>query len=242
MSFVSVILVLFFFSNSSNTATIGTVDLSSNQSIIEKGEEVDLTISMSNAKVAAFQFSLYFDETKLDLISSPQNTNVIGNRILYVWYDENGGSGAKTGNLETFKFKAKEEGLANFQIEGEFYSEKGQLIQTNFKGTQVQIGKEETKLEKEAKEEQGQNKVASNANLQVLRLDKEGMVPNFESGIYQYYLTVPTTIEKIEVLAIAENPNATVQITGNENLKEGFNIIKVQVLSEDKTRQQYLYD
>ena len=97
-------------------------------------------------------------------------------------------------------------------------------------------------LEKEAKEEQGQNKVASNANLQVLRLDKEGMVPNFESGIYQYYLTVPTTIEKIEVLAIAENPNATVQITGNENLKEGFNIIKVQVLSEDKTRQQYLYD
>lgn len=235
ISFLGAISILFFLSNATDASTTGSVDLSSNYEVIEKGEEVEISISIQNSKTGAFHFYLYFDDAKLDLVSSPENTNVIGNRIIYVWYDKNGGSAAKTGKLETFKFKAKEDGLASFQIEGEFYSEIGQLIQTDFKGTQVQIGKEETKLEREAKEEQGGSSQSNNATLQALRLDREGIVPNFESGVHEYYLAIANTVNEIEVLAIAENPNATVEIIGNQNLKEGLNQIKIQVTSEDKT-------
>ena len=128
----------------------------------------------------------------------------------------NGGVAAKVGELDKMVFKAKDKGLANFVIDGEFYSDKGQLIQTNFENFQLQIGNEE-KLEMQA--EQGNNTQANNALLQQLRIDIEGMVPNFQSDIYQYDLTIPININDIEVLAVPENPNSQIEVTGNTRFK-----------------------
>ena len=61
------------------------------------------------------------------------------------------------------------------------------------------------------------------------------MVPDFNNNTYDYYITVKNDIKDIEVLAIAENKNSKIQIEGNSNLKEGLNLIKVQVTSPDKT-------
>lgn len=222
--------------HSSFATSTGVVLLSANQNNIEKGEEIEIAIHLENNKTAAFHSYLYFDDSKVEYVSGPENTNVVENRVIFVWYDETGGKGAKEGELAKFKFKAKEDGLANFIVQGEFYSAVGQLIQTDFKETQIRIGKEETKLEKEAKEEQGTNNQSNNATLQVLRIDKEGLVPNFEKDIYEYYLTIPNEISQLEVLAIPENPMAEIAVTGNTNLKQGPNEIKIQVLSEDKTQ------
>ena len=133
-------------------------------------------------------------------------------------------------------FKAKEDGISNFVIDGEFFSEKGQSIQTNFEAVQVQVGKEESNLEMQARQEQGTSTQTSNANLQSLRLDKEGMVPIFNSDIYEYDLIISNDINNLEVLAIAENPNAQIEIIGNTGLKDGLNLIKINVISEDKTQ------
>lgn len=129
------------------------------------------------------------------------------------------GSGAKQGELEKLVFKAKAKGLANFVINGEFYGEKGQLIKNKFENLQVQIGKEETSLEKQGREEQGTNSEANNANLKSLRLDIEGIVPKFNSNITKYDITISNDINNIEVLAVPENPNASVEVTGNNRLK-----------------------
>ena len=90
-------------------------------------------------------------------------------------------------------------------------------------------------MEKQASGEQGIDSKASNANLQALRLNIEGITPNFENNIYEYYLTVDNNIKEIEVLAITENPNANVDVSGNTNLKDGLNVINIVVTSEDKT-------
>lgn len=45
------------------------------------------------------------------------------------------------------------------------------------------------------------------------------MVPSFETDIYQYDITVPSDKKDIEVLAITENPNAQIEITGNTRIK-----------------------
>lgn len=214
----------------------GIVLINSNKEVIEKGEEVEITVYIENAKTAAFHFFLYFDELKLEYISGPEYTNVIGNRVIFVWYDAKGGSGAKEGELVKFKFRAKDNGLATFSLQGEFYAQTGQLIQTEEKEKQIQIGKEKTSLELQAQEEQGTDTQNSNAVLQTLRLNKEGLTPNFEKDKYEYYLTIPNNIHELEVLAIAENPNATVEITGNTSLKEGLNLITIRVVSVDKTQ------
>ena len=223
------------FYNSSYALTQGTVYLTSNKDVIDKDEEIEISVNIENVSTAAFNFFLYFDELKLEYISGPENTNVIGNRIIFAWYDETGGNKAKVGELVKFKFKAKEEGIATFSIQGVFYSNISQLIQTEFRETQIQIGKEKSDLQKQAEEEQGSDLQRNNANLQVLRIDKEGIVPNFQKDIYEYYLNIPNDIQDIEVLAIPENSNATIEISGNTGLQEGLNIITIKVTSEDKT-------
>lgn len=238
--YIFVFLFVFCHFNISYASSTGTVYLSSDKSAIEKGEEIEITLLIENAKTAAFTSYLYFDDLKLDYISGPDNTNMIENRIIYVWYDQTGGNIPKDKELAKFKFKAKENGICKFYIKGEFYNKEGELIQINYKDIEVQVGKEETKLEKEVAEEQSSNSQISNATLQVLRLDKEGITPNFEKDIYQYYLTISNEINKIEVLAISENSNANVEITGNTNLKEGLNFINIKVTSEDK-KQSNLY-
>lgn len=233
----TLILISLCFFITSDASSMGNVYLSSNKEVVEKGEEIEISLWMENAKTAALTAYLSYDESKLEYISGPENINIKQNQIIFVWYDEAGGNNPKEGELAKFKFKAKEEGISTLHVSGDFYDKEAQKIQTDFKGIQVQIGREETKLEKEADEQKGTNLESNNATLQTLRLDKEGLVPNFEKEIKEYYLTIPNSIHTIEVLAISENPNATVEITGNTDLKEGLNLIKIQIVSEDKTQQ-----
>ncbi len=224
-----------FFFYSSYALKTGTVYLESNKETLEKEDEIEVSVNLKDTQTAAFNFSLYFDDTKFEYISNIENTNVVGNRIVFVWYDKSGLNGAKQGELVKFKFKAKENGIATFNLQGEFYSEKGQLIDTNFEEKQVRIGKEESILEMQSQGEQGTDSSTSNANLKTLRLNIEGITPNFEKDVYEYYITVGNSVKEIDVLAVSENPNANVEITGNTNLKEGLNVINIVVTSEDKT-------
>lgn len=230
------LLYSFYLFNISYATNTGIVYLESNKDTIEKGEEIEITVNLKDAKTSAFNLSLYFDNSKLEYISNSDNTNVIENRIIFVWFDSAGGSGSKDGEVARFKFKAIEDGLVTFTVLGEFYSQTGQMIKTDFKEKQIEIGKEETLLQQQANEEHGIDFQSSNASLQVLRVDKEGITPNFDSNIYEYYLIVSNEVNNIDVLTISENPNAFVEVTGNDNLKEGLNTISIKITSEDKTQ------
>ena len=214
--------------------TTGTVYLNTNKEIVEIGEEIEVTINIENIKTAAFTAYINFDDTKFEYISGTENTNVIGNRVITLWFDQLGGKQAKTGELIKLKFKAKANGLANFVISGQFYSENGQLIETDFKELQVEVGKKETKL---TSDEQGTDTNKSNADLKSLRVDIEGIVPTFAQDVKQYYLNIRNTINNVDVLAVAENPKSSIEITGNINLKDGLNVISIKVVSEDKTQE-----
>ena len=219
----------------------GTVYLTSRQNEVNPGEEIEITVNLQNNKIAACNFYIYFEDTKVEFIDnnsqedSTYNIKLNSKYINFVWFDKLGGEGAKNGEITTFKFRAKENGLATFTINGEFYDQNGQLIQTDFKEEQIKIGKEESNLQKQSKEE-GTNLEGNNSNLQVLRVDKEGLIPSFEKDIQEYYLNVSKDTSFVDVLAISENKNATVEIQGNENLEERTNKIIVKVTSADKTQ------
>ena len=234
---ITLVLSFLCFNGISNASSMGNAYLSSNKEVVETQEELEITLNIENVKTVALTAYLTYDTSKLEYISGPENINIKQNQIIFVWYDETGGNNPKEGELAKFKFKAKENGLTTIQVSGDFYNKEAQEMSIDFRGTQIQIGKEETKLEKEVKEEKGTNLEGSNATLQTLRLDKEGLIPNFEKEINEYYLTIPNEISSIEVLAVSENPNAIVEITGNTNLKEGLNVITIQITSEDKTKQ-----
>lgn len=157
--FVILIFVLGFccFENFAYSNNRATVYLESKEEIVEQGSQIEIMTHIKNEKVAACNFSIYFDTSKLEFIPNSDNTdfmgniNLLSNRINFVWFDPLAGEGARDGKIDTFKFRAKEKGLATFTIEGQFYNKNGQLIETDFKETQVQIGKEENSLQKQAR-------------------------------------------------------------------------------------------
>ena len=78
----------------------------------------------------------------------------------------------------------------------------------------------------------------NNADLEIMRLDRSGMIPSFNKDITEYYMTIGNHINNIEITAIPENKEASVQILGNNDLKEGINKIEIIVTSKDKTNEK----
>lgn len=75
----------------------------------------------------------------------------------------------------------------------------------------------------------------ANAELEFLKLDGFNLYPSFKSNIYSYNLNIDKNIESLDITAKPQNEKATVEIEGNNDLKEGENLIKINVTAEDKT-------
>ena len=78
----------------------------------------------------------------------------------------------------------------------------------------------------------------NNTKLKIFRLDKEGMNPVFDPNITEYYFIAGPDVQNLLVTAIPENEKANVKITGNANLKQGINMITIEVTSENQTKKQ----
>lgn len=215
---------------------VSNVFLSSSKDRFEIGEDIDVVLNLNSGETCAFTSYLYFDVSKLEYISGPENSNVVGNCVIYVWHDSTGGNDATNGRLTEFKFRTKDNGVANFSVDGEFFNKLGEEMKVSFGDLNLLVGSESDNFERKAVEEIGTDSQVQNAKLKVLRLDREGMVPNFSGGVYEYYLTVLSDVNYIDVFAVAENSNASIEIAGNSNLVDGLNTITVKVVSEDKTQ------
>lgn len=55
----------------------------------------------------------------------------------------------------------------------------------------------------------------------------------FKPDVYNYSVNIKSNINELEIQAVASEADATIEITGNENLKEGENIITIIVSSKD---------
>lgn len=233
-----------------------TVTLNVNEDILENGEDFSLSVNANNVDMAACTIWLYFDSEKLKCISDMDNINVIDNRVVYTWVSDTG-TDKNVEELLKINFEAKQDGVASFAIVGEFYNEKGEEIDVSYNQKDIQIGGEQqggeeqnedkgrTEMQEEAgadKEGQASENVAdNNANLKVMRLNMEGVNPDFDKDITEYYLIVDESVNNIDVTAIAENKDANVEISGNKGLKNGINKIKILVTSKDKTtKKEYI--
>lgn len=226
---------------------LASVYLTSNKDLVEQGEELDVTVNIGKMKIAACNFHVYFDTSKVEFLSSSKesdigNSNVVDNRVIFVWFDALGGEGAKDGELITFRFRAKEKGLATFSLEGEFYSEKGQLLKTDFKEKQVEIGNEESNLQQRQiqKGEEQEKLDDPNSNLEVLAIENTLLYPFFEANITNYKVEVSNQTKSLNVFAVPEKEEAMVEITGKDDLQEGNNLLAIIVTALDGvTKKKY---
>lgn len=213
------------------------IDLIASKNNVEINEEFDITVNANNTEIAAFTIWLYFDNEKVDCISSGDDINVIDNRVLYTWISESG-TNENLNELVRIKFKAKQEGIASFSIIGEFYNQNGEKIDIKYNQSEIGIGKNyliEEQNDTEALNDSNEVVSDNNAKLKIMRLNKEGVNPNFNQDINEYYLIVDENTKELDITAIPANEGAEVQIIGNENLKNGLNQIRITVISKDKS-------
>ena len=88
-------------------------------------------------------------------------------------------------------------------------------------------------------EDTNANIVANENNLSILRLNRAGMLPDFNPNIKEYYIIVGEEINNLEVTAVPENEDDKVIIEGNDNLKNGLNTITVRVTSKNNISEEY---
>ena len=79
----------------------------------------------------------------------------------------------------------------------------------------------------------------NNTNLKIMRTNKENIVPNFDKGIFEYYLTVDNNTNSLDLTAVAENDNSKIEISGNENFKQGNNVVEIKVIAPDGNSNSY---
>lgn len=229
-----IILIFILLLNINITFAADEMKIIPDKNTIEAGEEVGINIEIENKEVQAFTLEIYWDRAVLEYISGPENSNNLGNRIIYTWINESG-KDHDTINIEKFNFKALQDGTANITITGEFYNLNGDEIKIDDANVEVNVGKEEKKNDEEAVID-NTNVSDDNTNLSILRLDQEGISPDFNKDIKEYYFVTDKAINSINITAIPENSGATVTIAGNKNLKIGENTIDIKVESKDKSK------
>ena len=233
---VALIILIALLSSVISLSTVSAqsgLNINTNKNNVTKGEEIDANIYITNSAVAAFTLEIYFDTNKLEYVSGPANSNLVQNRVIYTW-TSNSGKGQDKIEIHNLKFKAIADGTASIIATGIFYDANGKEVVLVPNNVEINIGDTANQM---ATDVQGQTKEASadNAQLQIFRLNEEGIIPTFDPNIYEYYFVTDKDINKFEITAIPQNKNASVSIKGNEDLKKGLNTITVKVTSENKS-------
>ena len=78
---------------------------------------------------------------------------------------------------------------------------------------------------------------SSNNNLKELTID--GYPISFNKNTKSYSISVGNDVKSLSIKALAEDEKATVTISGNTNLKEGKNTIKITVTAENGSKNVY---
>ena len=125
-----------------------------------------------------------------------------------------------------FMALAPGESVFSFKDGPELYElEDGYLMSVSCNELKVRIGAHE--------------ELSSDASLAVLKVSPGVLSPAFSPEIKDYTVDVPADTEKLSVSAAATDRAASVEISGNEELKEGNSRISVEVTAPDGSKGKY---
>ena len=81
---------------------------------------------------------------------------------------------------------------------------------------------------------------SNNKDLKSLSVgDSLELTPAFSADVTEYTLTVGEDVTSLDIEAVADDENAKVEITGNDNLLMGENTVEIKVTAEDGTVRTY---
>lgn len=97
--------------------------------------------------------------------------------------------------------------------------------------------KEEATEETEEQEEDGNSEeepIEETLGLTELNIEGLELAPQFQTDVYEYKVDLKDDLGKLNITTLATKANSEIEITGNENLQEGENVITIIVKGENE--------
>lgn len=227
--FIAIILNSFMMRNvlAENIEDKINIEIVSSEDKIKK-EEFSIIINLSNLSVSAYDIEINFDNELIEYVANIENTNYVNGRILSSWYDTSGGRNAKENcELIKYKFKANQIGNSLISIKGKMYDSLGKEIASIEENKIISVVEENQEITPNTN-----NEYNTNSKLKEMRLNHEGITPEFNPEITEYYFTTEN-LNELEVIANPQNKNSKVEITGNKDFKIGINEININVTASN---------
>lgn len=224
--FIAIILNSFMMRNvlAENIEDKINIEIVSSEDKIKKEKEFSIVINLENLSVSAYDIEMYFDNNLVEYISDVENTNFVNGKILSSWYDTSGGRNAKENcELIKYKFKSKEIGNSLITIKGKMYDSLGKEVANIEESKIISVVEENQEIIPNTNNEDN-----TNSKLKEMRLNHEGITPEFNPEITEYYFTTEN-LNELEVTANPQNKNSKVEIIGNKDFKTGINEININV-------------
>ena len=99
----------------------------------------------------------------------------------------------------------------------------------NTKTYVINVTRKEEKDEEETDEKEENNETPTVAGIKEIKIDGANLTPSFSQSVYSYNVDVPSGTKKLDIETETTSDDIEVEIAGNENLKEGENVITLLV-------------
>ena len=152
-------------------------------------------------------------------ITSSGNTNGCTQKFV-----GDSGTGNNTTKTFTVTCKSNSTGIINFTMSGDITSSDG----TNSK---ISGSKSVTVVKPREK--------STNNNLKSLSVEGYEISPKFDKDVNEYTVTVPSTVDKINIIAKKADSYASIEGTGEKTVEEGVNTFEIVVTSETGVSNTY---
>ena len=210
IKYILLTIILFMFGISYVFAA-GSASLSVSKSTIENGDKVTATVTLNN--VAAWEIK----------ITSSGSTN--GCTQSFVGYTENGKNTTKSFSVTC---KSSSTGIINFVMSGNISQNDGSENGIN---STISGSKSVTVVVPREK--------STNNKLKSLSVEGYEISPEFSSNVNEYSVSVPSTVESINIIAKKADGYASVSGTGEKTVEEGVNVFEIVVTSETGVSNTY---
>lgn len=236
--------IMLFFNKSICNA--GTAGISASSKDVKVGDSVNINVSINaiawNLKVSGSGVSDTIVGGNLDELANKStsksyklNTSNPGTYTVSLSGDVTDANGTPSNISDSVTVKVSEKSNTNPSGNGETTNGGGTNNggASNNSGTTAYIS---SSLLTTTKPEEEKSTVKA---LKSLTVEPGTLSPEFDPETTKYTMTVGTDVTKLNINAVVEDEKSKLDISGNEDLKLGENIIKLVVTAEDETARTY---
>lgn len=199
-------------------AATGTIKATSSSTKVTLNNTVTVTVKVSSTDyLGTWRYGLSYDKSKLSLQSG--ETSIVGY-----------GDGTYSSKTYTYKFKAIAVGSAKITIDNPEIADWTTESKINTTKTDLTLNIKEPVI----------ITYSSDNNLSSLSIDGFDLLPEFNKNTLEYSVTTLPTTTSVKVNAKLSDNKAKLTGTGDVNVIEGTNEVKVVVTAENGTSKTYV--